>query len=234
MVIAVIPARGGSKRIPLKNIKEFADKPIIAWSIEAALRSQLFDRIIVSTDHQGIAEVALRYGAEVPFSRPEELADDFTDTQTVVKHAVEWLNRKGAAVEYACCIYATAPFIKAADLKVGYERLLNSEKAFAFSVTTFPFPVQRAIKIDEMGHVAPLWPEDIKRRSQDLEEAFHDAGQFYWGTAESFLQKIPLFSKNSIPVIIPRHRVQDIDTPEDWKRAEMMYQVAVSMGDIKK
>lgn len=223
MKIAVIPARGGSKRIPRKNIRLFAGKPIIAYSIEAALESALFDRVIVSTDDAQIAEVAMAWGAQTPFVRPAALADDHTGTNAVVKHAVAWAIDQGCAVKHACCIYATAPFIRAGQLQEGFTQLIGSGKAIAFSVTTFPFPIQRAIRIDPGGAVAPMFPEHVFTRSQDLEPAYHDAGQFYWGTAEAFLNDVPTFSPASVPVILPRLLVQDIDTEEDWDRAEVLY-----------
>ena len=232
MKVAVIPARGGSKRIPRKNIREFAGKPMIAWSIEAALKSDLFDKIIVSTDDSMIAEVAKKYGAEVPFVRPKELADDFTDTNEVMKHAIQWFIDQGLLIDYACCIYATAPFVQSFYLTEGHDKLINSGKSFAFSITTFSFPVQRAIRINQNGFVEALWPENLDKRSQDLEETYHDAGQFYWGTPEAFMRNIVAFSHESIPIILPRYLVQDIDTMEDWKRAELMFKTLVSMGEI--
>ena len=223
MKVAVIPARGGSKRIPRKNIKTFCGKPIIAYSIQAAQKTELFDRVIVSTDDKEIAAVARKYGAEVPFFRPKEIADDYTGTSAVVKHAIEWLETHVAPVEYVCCLYATAPFIQAEHILNGYQALLNSDKKFAFSVTSFPFPIQRAIRICEEGGVEPIFPDATLKRSQDLEEAYHDAGQFYWGRTKGFLAGEPMFSIHSSPIILPRHLVQDIDTPEDWLRAELMY-----------
>jgi pseudaminic acid cytidylyltransferase len=224
MKVAVIPARGGSQRIPSKNIRSFHGKPVIAYSIEAAGMSGLFDRIIVSTDDHEIADVAVTCGAEVPFVRPARLADGATGTSAVVKHALQWLQEHDTNVEYACCIYATAPFLTVQDLQEGYRLLQDSARQYAFSVTSFPFPVQRAIRIAEAGGVEPMFPQYIACRSQDLEEAYHDAGQFYWGRAEAFLNDVELFSDASIPVVLPRHRVQDIDTPEDWVRAELMFQ----------
>jgi N-acylneuraminate cytidylyltransferase len=223
MKIAVIPARGGSKRIPRKNIRPFAGKPIIAYSIEAALESALFDRVIVSTDDAQIAEVAATWGAETPFVRPTALADDHTGTNAVVRHAVAWAIGKGCAVTHACCIYATAPFLQGSQLRAGFASLVESGRAFAFSVTTFPFPIQRAIRISRSGAIEPMFPEHVRTRSQDLEPAYHDAGQFYWGTAEAFLNDVETFSPASVPVILPRHLVQDIDTEEDWHRAELLY-----------
>jgi N-acylneuraminate cytidylyltransferase len=223
MIVAVIPARGGSKRIPRKNIRPFAGKPIIAYSIGAAQQSGLFDRIIVSTDDEEIATVARAYGAETPFLRPPELADDFAGTNEVVAHALRWLSDNGTPAQLACCIYATAPFVTAASLTLGHDTLRASDKAFAFSVTSFDFPIYRAIRLLPEGGVAPCFPQFIERRSQDLEDAYHDAGQFYWGRAAAFMEGLPLFDAHSAPVILPRHRVQDIDTQEDWERAEKMY-----------
>jgi len=223
--IAIIPARGGSKRIPRKNIRLFFGKPIIAYSIAAAKESGLFDQIIVSTDDEEIATVAQQHGAEVPFLRPKEIADDFSGTNVVVKHCLQWLESNSMPAQYACCIYPTAPFIQAAFLQEGFEKLIESGKSYAFSVTSFPFPIQRAIKINRQGTVEPFSPEGVSARSQDLEEAYHDAGQFYWGKAEAFLNDIVIFTPESVPVILSRYLVQDIDTEEDWERAELMYKV---------
>jgi N-acylneuraminate cytidylyltransferase len=223
--IAVIPARGGSKRIPHKNIRDFCGKPIIAYSIEQAINLELFDRVIVSTDDEEIALVARNYGADTPFIRPSDISDDFTGTNAVVKHAIEWFQQQEKVVEFACCIYATAPFVQARYLQEGYEKLVKSNSSFAFSVTSFAFQIQRAIRINTQGKVEAIWPENINIRSQDLEDTFHDAGQFYWGTAAAFLQNQATFSTESIPVILPRFLVQDIDTEEDWFRAELMYKV---------
>ena len=225
MKVAIIPARGGSKRIPRKNVRLFAGKPIIAHSIGAALDSGCFDRVIVSTDDAEIAAVAREWGAETPFVRPPELADDHTGTNAVVKHAINWLAEQGTPATYACCIYATAPFVQARYLQEGLARLLERRRGYAFSVTSFPFPIQRAIRINAEGAVEAIWPENIFRRSQDLEEAFHDAGQFYWGTVDAYLTDEVVFSPASVPIVLPRHLVQDIDTFEDWRRAELMFRV---------
>ncbi len=223
MKLAVIPARGGSKRIRRKNIRTFYGRPIIAWSIEAARRAELFDHVIVSTEDDEIAEVAEREGAKVPFRRPSDLADDQTGTNAVVRHALGFFAERGEPADLACCIYATAPFVTAAALRDGYTRLASRGHGFAFSVTTYPFPIQRALRIRGDGAVAMFQPEHMTTRSQDLEEAWHDAGQFYWGYAESFLAHLPVFSEHSIPIALPRYRVQDIDTLEDWRRAELMF-----------
>ena len=221
--IAIIPARGGSKRIPRKNIKLFCAKPMIAWSIEAALQSGCFDQVIVSTDDQEIAEVARQYGATVPFMRPAELSDDHTGTVPVIQHAIEWVNAQGQPVEQACCLYATAPFVSAEDINRGLDILDATQSDYAFSVTSYAFPIQRAIRLNDEGRVQMFNPEYFNIRSQDLEEAFHDAGQFYWGTADAWLQGRMIFGTGSVPVPLPRHRVQDIDTPEDWVRAEWLF-----------
>lgn len=221
--VAIIPARGGSKRIKNKNIKLFNGKPLIAYSIEAAIGSNLFDQVVVSTDCPEIAKLSQELGAAVPFMRPESLSDDFTGTREVISHAIESMQEDGLNIEYCCCIYATAPFVQIEYLKQGLN-LLKAEpnKAFAFSISTFDFPVQRALKINKKG-LTPMFPTFVDARSQDLEEAYHDAGQFYWGSAVEFLSKKQLFSEHAIGVRIPRHLVQDIDTPEDWQRAELMY-----------
>lgn len=223
MNIAVIPARGGSKRIIGKNIKTFVGKPLIAYSIEAAQASELFDEILVSTDSDDIAAIAEQYGATQIIRRPESLANDYVGTFPVVKHAMEVFEQAGKKVDYVCCIYATAPFLSAERLKEGLHRLAaDNTKQFAFSVTSFPFPVQRAIRLHE-GGVSPVEPAQIGKRSQDLEEYYHDAGQFYWGTRCAWKEDKATFAPHSIPIILPRYLVQDIDTPEDWKRAELMY-----------
>ena len=223
MKLAVIPARGGSKRIPRKNIRPFFGQPMIAWSIDAALESGTFDKIIVSTDDDEIADVARSYGAEVPFRRPPELSDDHTGTTPVIAHAVDWYKSQGGDVDAACCLYATAPFVQAADIREGLRRLQEESCDYVFSVTSFPFPIQRAIRIAASGRTEMFYPELFATRSQDLEEAYHDAGQFYWGTMEAWLQHKPIFSSGSVPLILPRSRVQDIDTLEDWERAERMF-----------
>lgn len=231
MAIAVIPARGGSKRIHRKNIKSFCGKPIIAYTISAALESECFERIIVSTDDLEIAEIAREYGAEVPFLRDKELADDHTGTTPVIQHTISWLqkNDSHSAPKYVCCLYATAPFLTPAFIKSGIEQLLSNDIDFSFSLTSFPFPIQRALRMDAGGRVSMFQPSNYASRSQDLEPAFHDAGQFYWGKTESWLSGKPMFTSDSKGVVIPRHLVQDIDTSEDWVRAEVMYNTLQNM-----
>ena len=223
MRVAIIPARGGSKRIPRKNIKEFCGKPMIAYSIIAAKESKLFDRIIVSTDDEEIADIAREFGVEVPFMRPKELSDDHTGTVPVIAHAIQTL-QKHSVIHSACCIYATAPFIRAQDITNAYNALVTHNKQYAFPVTTFPFPIFRGVKRDDTGNIEMFWPEHFTTRSQDLEEAYHDVGQFYWGTSDAWLNGTPIFS-DATTIVLPRHLVQDIDTHEDWHRAELMHKV---------
>jgi pseudaminic acid cytidylyltransferase len=223
MKLAIIPARGGSKRIPRKNIKPFAGKPMIAWSIEAALASGCFDRVIVSTDDAEIADVARAYGAEVPFVRPHKLSDDHTGTIPVVAHAVGWIGQHVGPVEFACCLYATAPFVQAQDLRQGLDQLQRSGAQYAFTVTNFAAPIQRSFRITGLQRIEMFNPAQFNTRSQDLEEAYHDAGQFYWGRAQAWLAATPMFSEAAAPIVLPRYRVQDIDNQEDWIRAELMF-----------
>lgn len=225
MKIAIIPARGGSKRIPRKNIKDFHGKPMIAYSIEAALTSGCFDKVIVSTDDAEIAEVARAYGADTPFLRPVNISDDYATTMDVMEHAIQWCLKEGWELEAVCCLYATAPFVRASDLRKGHDLLNKSDVQYVFSATSFPFPIQRAIKLDNSGSVSMFSPENELVRSQDLEEAYHDAGQFYWGRSEAFLNKLSVFSPHSKVVLLPRSRVQDIDTLEDWVSAEHLFSI---------
>ncbi|TKI71036.1 pseudaminic acid cytidylyltransferase [Sulfurimonas crateris] len=227
--VAIIPARGGSKRIPKKNIKDFHGLPLIAYSIKAALESNLFEKIIVTTDDEEIAKIAKEYGAEVPFLRPKELSDDFTGTGDVVKHAIDYLKEHGEEFDYVCTIYATAPLLQAKYLIEGFEALKNSDAINAFSATSMPFPIWRTFKIDKDGRCEMFWRENFSKRSQDLEEAYQDAGQFYWKNLNKKSDDI-MFSKDSMPIILPRYLVQDIDTLEDWERTEYMYEVIYKKG----
>lgn len=229
--VAIIPARGGSKRIPGKNIKDFYGKPLIAYSIEKALKSNLFEKVIVSTDDEEIARVAKKYGAEVPFLRPKELSDDFTGTGAVVNHAISFLKDVGDEFDFYCTIYATAPLLQEKYLIEGFEKLQNSDAVNAFSCTSMPFPIQRTFKIKENGRCEMFWPENFSKRSQDLEEAYQDAGQFYWKNLKKQATDI-IFGKDSIPIILPRFLVQDIDTLEDWERAEVLYEVLKRQNKI--
>jgi N-acylneuraminate cytidylyltransferase len=223
MRIAVIPARGGSKRIPRKNIKPFCGKPMLAWPIEAARRSGCFERIMVSTEDGEVAAVAQEAGAEVPFWRPRALASDCATTAAVMKHAVDWCAEHGCAADPVCCIYATAPFLQSADLRAGLARLEEQQCDYVFSVTPFAAPIQRAVRLTGAGRVAMLQPEFFHVRSQDLEPTYHDAAQFYWGRCHAWRAERRVFSCASAAVVLPRDRVQDIDTPQDWARAEQLF-----------
>lgn len=232
--IAIIPARGGSKRIPKKNIKEFFHKPIIAYSIESALKSGLFKKVIVSTDDKEIAKIAKEYGADVPFLRPKHLSNDFTGTAAVINHTLKYLEKRGETYQYICTIYATAPLLQTKYLVQGFHALKNSNAVNAFSATSMPFPIQRTFKLDDNGRCEMFMPQYYMSRSQDLEEAYQDAGQFYWKhhTRDNNSKNKMVFSEISIPIIIPRYLVQDIDTLEDWSRAEFMYE-AIQKLQIK-
>lgn len=222
--LCVIPARGGSKRIPRKNIREFCGKPIIAWSIEAAKRAECFERIIVSTDDEEIASVSRDWGAEVPFVRPAHLSDDMTGTTPVVAHSIEMMERQDGPYEAACCIYATAPFVREKDLAAGKKRIEDGW-LFALLVTELPAPIFRCLRLLPNGGVAMFFPEHFASRSQDLETAYHDAGQFYWGTTAAWKAGEPLFGPHSAAIRIPRRIAQDIDTEEDWVIAEQLFRL---------
>lgn len=228
MRLAIIPARGGSKRIPRKNIRPFCGKPIISWSIEAAIASGCFDHVIVSTDDEEVAGVARSAGAEVPFTRPASLSSDHTATRPVMQHAIRWYREHRAAPGEVCCIYATAPFVRPGDIRRGLEVLIGTDCDYVLSVTSFAFPIQRAVRVDAVGRVEMFQPEHFQSRSQDLEEAYHDAGQFYWGSADSWLKCESPFGARARAVVLPRHRVQDIDTLEDWLRAEWLFKAMLA------
>lgn len=223
MRLAVIPARGGSKRIPRKNIRDFCGKPIIAYSIAAARESGLFDRVIISTEDEEIAHVAKQWGGEVPFLRPAELSDDYIGTIPVIAHATQWALDQKLDIDAVCCIYATAPLMNVEDLKRGFKALESGDWAYAFSSTDFAAPIFRAFKQNSEGGLEMFFPEFYNTRSQDLPRALHDAGQFYWGRPASWIEGKRIYDRHSIPIILPRWRVQDIDTQEDWVRAEFLY-----------
>jgi len=226
MRIALIPARGGSKRIIRKNIKPFCGKPIIAYSIEAAFNSNVIDRVVVSTDDEEIAEVAKSFGAEIPFMRPIELSGDHTPTVPVVKHAIEWIKSNMGEVNSACCIYATAPLISSNDIRDGYEKLVSEHvTGYVFSGTEMSFPIQRSFRVKTDGSCEMFYPEHYNTRSQDLEKSYQDAGQFYWGYAEAFLDEKEFLSSDSKVFLLPKHRVQDIDSNDDWIQAEYKWRM---------
>jgi pseudaminic acid cytidylyltransferase len=221
--IAVIPARGGSKRVPRKNVREFCGKPMMAWPIAAAKESGLFDSIIVSTDDEEIAATAKQWGADVPFVRPAALADDHVGLAGVIAHAAKWALNARRGVDAVCCILATAPFIQAKDLERGRRQLDSGQWSYAFTATDFPASIFRSFFQHPEGGIEMFFPEHYETRSQDLPAALHDAGQFYWGRTTAWLEQKRVFDRDSIPVMIPRWRVQDIDTEEDWIRAEAMF-----------
>jgi pseudaminic acid cytidylyltransferase len=221
--IAIIPARGGSKRIPRKNIKSFFGKPMVGRAIETALESEVFDHVIVSTDDEEIAEVAIRYGATVPFRRPAHLADDFTDTRLVICHAIDWFKKNIGELTSVCCIYATSPMMLAGDLKVASEISDRANNAFVLPVTTYQFPISRALILNKDKKLEAIDSDSINTRSQDLTETYHDAGQFYFASPKTWFEEKSILSRKNIPLIIPRYRVQDIDTIEDWIFAEKLY-----------
>ena len=231
MRMAVIPARGGSKRIPRKNIRLFQGKPMLAWSIEAARVSGLFDQILVSTDDAEIAHIAEQWGAWVPFMRPAELSDDHTGTTAVIAHATQWAFDTGHQPDAVCCIYATAPFLRPTDLIQGLAALQSGPWAYAFSVTDFAAPIFRAFAALPQGGIDMFFPEHFGTRSQDLPVALHDAAQFYWGGAQSWIGDKRIFDRHSTTVRLPRWRVQDIDTPEDWHRAELLAPILLASRD---
>lgn len=234
--IAIIPARGGSKRIPRKNIKEFSGLPIIAHSITTALASGCFEKVIVSTDDHEIAKIALQYGADVPFLRPNVIADDYSGTIPVIAHAIDFYKQQNQFWDYACCLYATAPFVRVEDIQAG-AKLIDDENSvgqnirYVFSVAEYSYPIQRALSRSATGITGMLNPENFNLRSQDLVTSYHDAGQFYWGKADAWLNQEPIFNVNALSVVLPHYRVQDIDTLDDWKRAELMHQALMQTGD---
>jgi pseudaminic acid cytidylyltransferase len=226
MNICVIPARGGSKRIPRKNIKKFRGKPMIQWSISAAIKANCFDHIFVSTDDEEIADYAKLNGVEVPFLRPSALSEDYTPTGAVVKHALEWLGLPSVMEIKACCLYATAPFVTSDDILQSLSLLNPQVCDFVLPVTSYEFPVQRALVVDgENGYLGMREPTEFASRSQDLEESFHDAGQFCWGLGAAWMAGGSPFQRRTLPFNLPRIRVQDIDTPEDWDTAELFHSV---------
>lgn len=223
MNVAIIPARGGSKRIPRKNIKNFLGKPMIAYSIEAAIEAKIFDKVIVSTDDREIAKISERFGAEIPFIRPAEISDDYTGTHEVIGHAVTEMINDGCNISYACAIYPTAPLIQIKDIINGFEMIQSGKWDSVFAATTFNYPIFRSFKKMEAGGLEMFFPEFYKSRSQDLPTALHDAGQFYWARPSIWMKEPQGFNLRSNVIVLPSWRVVDIDDLEDWKRAEIAY-----------
>lgn len=221
--LCIIPARGGSKRIPRKNIKDFLGKPIITYSIEAALKSGLFDEVMVSTDDEEIAQVAKQYGAKVPFMRSRENADDFATTSAVLMEVLDQYERAGKKFEFACCIYPTAPLIKTEKLKLGFDKLKNDQFQTVFPAVEFSYPIWRGLKKTPIEEFKMVWPENLNKRSQDLEAVYHDAGQWYWFSIEAFKKEQKLFGDNTSCIVLEATEVQDIDNLVDWKLAELKY-----------
>lgn len=230
--VAIIPARGGSKRIPGKNVKPLLGVPLLQRTVRMLRHSQLFDHIIISTDDDRIMQVARDAGAEAPFRRPAPLADDFAPTAPVIAHAIEQIEETTGPVGNVCCVYPAAVFVTADDLRRGLARLEESDAEVVMSATTFDFPIQRALRRLADGSAEMIWPENRLARSQDLEEAYHDAGQFYWGRREHWITR-PGAAKGKVHLLLmPRWRVQDIDTPEDWERAELLVEILQRRGQI--
>ena len=221
MNIAVIPARGGSKRILRKNIKLFGGKPMIAYAINAAKQSGLFDHVVVSTDDEEIATIAQELGAEIPFIRVGDLANDHTATVPVISHAIKVCEAMGWNIDYVCCIYPAVPFIEMNDLQGALKQIETGGADYCFPITKMPSAIQRALKINNDGFLSPFYPGFELTRTQDLESAYYDAGQFYWGKKDAWLTK-PQIHSCGMGFIIPSWRVVDIDTPEDWERAELL------------
>jgi pseudaminic acid cytidylyltransferase len=222
MKIAVIPARGGSKRIPRKNIKDFCGKPMIAWSIKVAQESKLFDRIIVSTDDKEIARIAKDSGAETPFKRPVDLADDLTPTLPVIAHAIASCIKLGWNVEYACCVYPCSPFLQVDDLVKAHKLAIDRKADFVYPVAEYAHPIQRAMRQLPNSTMQFYLPQFELTRTQDLEKSYHDAGQFYWGKTSAWLSNNKMHS-DGIGMPIPNWRVVDIDSEDDWKRATIIF-----------
>lgn len=222
--VAIITARGGSKRIPRKNIKLFLGRPIIQYSIAAALQSDCFDEVMVSTDDKEIAEISKNLGASIPFYRSEKISDDHATTADVIEEVLAEYKKLGKEFDYFCCIYPTAPFVNKEKLKEAMKILNEKDVDSVFPVVKFSYPIQRGLKI-ENELVKMIWPENLNARSQDLMPAYHDAGQFYCMGTKKFLEQKKIFAERSFPIITSELEVQDIDNEEDWKVAELKYKI---------
>ena len=225
MNIAIIPARGGSKRIPKKNIKNFCGKPMLSWPLEVALKSKLFDQVIISSDDDEIIDISKRYGGVIPFIRPKELSDDFSTSDDVMKHAAQWVKINVPKISNLCCIYATAAFLKTEDLTESFKLFNENSFNYVFSATDFASPIFRSFSFSKKDGLKMFYPEKYNTRSQDLPVAYHDAGMFYWASLETWIKQKVVFEQNSFPYLLPRWRVQDIDNTDDWYRAELIMKV---------
>jgi pseudaminic acid cytidylyltransferase len=223
MRICIIPARGGSKRIAGKNLLDFCGKPVICYSIEAAMTSGLFDNVIVSTDNEQIVQIASQYGALVPFVRPEALADDYTPTIEVIRHAIHTLEQLGRSVSSVCCVYPASPLIQSSDLKLAFDMLRENKNRYVFPVTEFSSVIYRALEVTNNLRVKPIFSGFEHKRSQDLTRTYHDAGQFYWASSATWNTVRDIHS-NGVGLVVPRWRVVDIDTMDDWKMCEIVYE----------
>ena len=222
--LCIIPARGGSKRIPRKNIKPFMGKPIIAYSIEAALNSGVFDEVMVSTDDEEIAEVAKKYGAKVPFMRSAETANDYATTVDVLMEVVNTYKSRGVDFDTICCLYSTAPFVTPGRLAEASSQLSENVDA-CFTIVQYSYPIQRSLRIGENGYVGMKFPEHLKSRTQDLEKVYHDAGQFYVVKTDSLIAEKTVWCKRTKPLVLSELEVQDLDTETDWQLAEMKFKL---------
>ncbi len=229
-IMAVIPARGGSKRIPRKNIRPFVGIPMLSRTIELIRAARLFNHIIVSTDDEEIAHIAQEAGAEVPFRRPAELSNDMAGTMPVVAHAINEMELRGVTTKWVCCVYPASVLSRRSDLHAAYDMLEDDGVDFVFTATVFPYPIQRALRKSPSGRCQMFWPENRETRSQDLEPAYHDAGQFYIGRRDAWLQARPIFGSHSKMLELPHYRVQDIDTLDDWMRAEAIFRLSEKDG----
>ncbi len=232
MNIAIIPARGQSKRIPRKNIKLMLNKPIISWVIEMAINSNIFDEIIVSTEDEEIAEISKKSGAKIPFLRPNNLSDDYVGLIDVMAHSINQLKNFKSDQDLFCCLLPTSIFFTKEDLISGYNKVNNENWKFSFSVSEFQSSVFRSFKINDKGGVEMIFPDNYQSRTQDLQNCFYDAAQFYWGKRKSWLDEKIIFGPNSYPIIIPNYRFVDIDNENDWKIAENLKKKLINNNSI--
>lgn len=223
--IAIITARGGSKRIPKKNIKDFLGKPMICYAIQVAIESNLFNDVIVSTDDNEIANIAKQFDATVPFMRSKKNADDFATTAEVLIEVINDLENVNQHYSNACCIYPTSPLLQVESLQKSYDLLIKENYTSVFPIVKFGYPIQRCLQIDDANKVSMKWEENLNKRSQDLQPLYHDAGMFYWFNIKAFKQEQKLFTSNSGAIVLDEIQVQDIDNITDWKMAELKYKM---------